>query len=44
VADQEKTIWKAIVPYRLAEKEELNYHQELEKQLNNSKFYSNVEK
>jgi transcriptional/translational regulatory protein YebC/TACO1 len=44
VIEQEKTIWKALIPYRLAEKEELNYHQELEKQLKNSKFYSNVEK
>lgn len=44
VMGQEKAAWKAIIPYRLVEKEELDYYQELEKQLNNSKFYSNVEK
>ena len=44
IIEQEQTIWKAIISCRLTEKEELDYYQELEKQLNKSKFFSNVEK
>ena len=44
IIEQKRENWKATIPCRLVEKEELDYYQELKKQLNNNKFFSNVEK
>lgn len=43
VIEQEKSFWKALIPCQLIEKEEIDYYQELERQLENALFYTNIE-
>ena len=42
--EEEKPFWKSLNSCRLAEKNEVEYYLELEKELNNKKFYTNIEK
>ena len=39
---EERTFWKALVPYQLSEKGAMNYWKELEKKLTGNKFYTNI--
>jgi len=40
----ERSFWKTLIPCQLTKKEEMDYYQELEERLIDSKFYTNVEK
>lgn len=42
--EEEKTFWKPLTPYRLVEKKEIEYYSELEKELTDKKYYTNIEK
>nr|CAG8441139.1 6554_t:CDS:2 [Entrophospora candida] len=44
VVIEEKSFWKTLLPCQLVSKEEIDYYQELKKQLSSSNFYTNVEK
>jgi len=44
VVIEEKNFWQTLVPCQLINKEEIDYYQELKKQLSGNSFYTNVEK
>lgn len=43
IIEEEKNVWKPLIPYSLTQQGEIDYYIKLEKELIGKKFYSNIE-